>query len=64
VIERGNGRVAAALADRSIEKDGSPLFKEGDPRSRKWLAINDIYVIGGISIAYRFTPNTVRCPKF
>ncbi len=67
VIERASGKIAAALSDRSIEVNPAgptPMFSEGNRRSQKKVAMNDMYLIGGISIAYRFTPITVRCPRF
>lgn len=67
VVERGSGSIAAALADRSAEKNPEgnfPLFSEGQPRSKKWMNLNDIYIIGGVTITYRFIPQGMKCPKF
>lgn len=67
VVKRGSGEIAGALADRSAEKNPGgpyPMFYEGENRSRKWLSLNDIYLIGGITISYRFVPQGMKCPKF
>jgi hypothetical protein len=66
VVRRASGEVAGALADRSAEVNplGFPTFAEGRSRSKKWMPLNDIYILGGISITYRFVPQGMKCPKF
>ncbi len=58
VVDRSNGERAAQLADRSIGR----IFVEGDPRSRK--SMTDFYILGGITLTYRFLPKGQSCPTF
>lgn len=66
VVRRASGEVAGALADRSAEVNplGFPTFAEGRRRSKKWMPLNDIYILGGITITYRFVSQGMKCPKF
>ena len=66
VVRRASGEVAGALADRSAEVNpsGFPMFSEGRSRSKKWMPLNDIYILGGVTITYKFFPQGMKCPKF
>lgn len=56
-LERLDAR-AAALSDRSHNPDGSPKSKPGDMRGDDHN--NDWFIIGGLTLTYRFTP--IICP--
>lgn len=66
VVRRASGEIAGALADRSAEVNplGFPTFAEGRSRSQKWMPINDLYFLGGITVTYKIFPQGMRCPKF
>ena len=66
VVERANGTKAALLSDRSweISQDGRTVFKDGDKRSIKKFKINDMYLMGGITITYIFPNSGMKCPRF
>jgi hypothetical protein len=66
VVERAYGTAAGLLSDRSWEltPDQTNLFKEGNERSIKKFNINDIYIMGGITLTYIFPNSGMRCPRF
>jgi hypothetical protein len=66
VLERANGLKSARLSDRSweVSPDGLTVFKEGDKRSMKKMKLNDMYLMGGITITYVIPNAGMRCPRF
>ena len=65
VVGKSTGEVAAALADRSREVNGTgfPQFLEGDKRTNKKIKINDIYIFSGITLTFKIKGKT-HCPRF
>lgn len=66
VVRANSGAVAAALADRSWEVNGTanPSFSEGDLRSDKKTFQNDLYIISGITLTYIIRSKGQACPTF
>jgi hypothetical protein len=62
----GSDPPAQLLADRSWEltPNHEVLFKEGDKRSMKKIDINDMYIMGGLTLTYVFSNSGIRCPRF
>lgn len=64
-VARSNGDIAAALSNRTGEVNPDKIAVEGDDRTTKPAVIkNDMYIIGGISIAYIFRNQGITCPRF
>jgi len=63
VVSKSTGEVAGILADRSVERGGTPAFQEGDKRSHKRFDVNDIYFFSGVSITFRLKGRAI-CPRF
>ncbi len=61
-ILENNGELAALLSDRSVEVSGQPFTsKEGYRRGNS--DFDDWYIIGGISLTYRFY-SRIKCSRF